>query len=814
MPHNKYITVAIILLLIAFHNLLQAESIQNPKEPVKEMTCFTSFDDHIWVMMAEKLYNNLYNKELGLFRETFSPIEGYCWYWNTEQGEAYSILSFIDNGSIAQGLYHGYKKYLTIEDNGKIYLFTRYVDCLKIRSLSNKYNNFHVGNYIVYVGGDLSGTRKENDSYKRAIVIGIDTYKNPRDNFESGKAWPEIGRVLILKSHEVQYQTQSGWRTKPESWDVSNTFSKYGKIIDYNITIGQNRSSATRVMSDGNLTYSQTFIIEPGKPYVTVNLTIKNTSNITLTDIRFTLAFDNLDWEYFQRIFIPGLGIFEANKIGIPINEDEKEYHIASTRNKNWETINGKKIILFESLKPIGVNPAFAVIFDSAINLSIWGYGSKHEITNPYGNNITGFFYRWIKLEFNISKLSPGEERSFNLTIIPLRSYAPGYEPVYSTLFTELDKLENRDLTFAFNTGTGPFLGLALLSKHLSTHDREYIYQIFEDTDEIIRKTNWNVSTRIFANYINGLLELYELTNNSTFLDKAIIHVEHLIKLQIRNSNDKRDGGFLDYPPPYGISTPLDVNAEVIRALIKLYSITKDATFYEPVDYWLKHWIHYDSSSKTWYYYVRNNTNSLSTINESQSYSLGYLLNAISNIDAGSPIALKIANILWSRLTCNLTVPPTKNSTGTNVETQAAVSLGLKSLIEKQLSSYKVAIEYLYSGNILSIESCPVQNTNDGLIEISLELEISNNQTPLLVIWIDPNYRIVRVENATYYVERNLSLLYLFAYNDELKIQLENISIAGEENAWKYKYSVLLLIVISISLVYILVGKRRKMSMS
>ncbi|WP_062662432.1 hypothetical protein [Aeropyrum camini] len=431
---------------------------------------------HLWYRMAETLVQRLYDPSLGLFRETWGTPEGQCWYWNTEQGEAAQIAVYLNDSTLLSNLLAAYKQYLTYDNGTNVYLFSRYTPCSMIRQLSLDPQNFSLGNLIVNVGGDLAGARTDIPDYHRAIALSLDIYKDLTNIYEQDKAWPNMWYTANLKSHEVWYLAPGDTSDYKGIWDTSDGSLGTGRITGYSVRVDQVTDPATnttyevgvaeRTMEDANLSYTQRFILEPGKPYLKVELTVTNKSQDTLSNVRVTLAFDNLDWWLYRHCYIPGLGYFDASRGGALISPREKEYVIASTRGGEWRSIvdsNGgvwwPSIIYADA--PLGVNRALLVLVQGGYDVRLWGYGNLQTPHKEfYGDSAQpGWYYRWLKYEIFVGDLAPGESKTVKVLIIPMASYAPGLEDLYMEMASKLDQLGGRDFSYAVNTGTGASRG-------------------------------------------------------------------------------------------------------------------------------------------------------------------------------------------------------------------------------------------------------------------------------------------------------------------------------------------------------------------
>jgi len=376
---------------------------------------------HLWYRMAETFVERLYDPSLGLFRETWGTPEGGCWYWNTEQGDAAQILVYLNNETLLRDLLASYKNYLTYDNGTHVYLFSRYTPCSKIRVLSTNPSNFSLGNLIVNVGGDLSGARTDNPNYHRVIALGLDVYKDPNNIYERDKAWPNLWYTANLKSHEVWYQASNDTSDYRGIWDTSDGSLGDGRIVSYSIAYNSTHANATRVMSDGRLIYVQEFLLEPRKPYVRVLLKVVNNSTDTLTNVRVTLAFDNLDWWLYQVAYIPGVGYINASTSGVQISSNEKEYSLARSWEGLWQSQNGWRLAIFYANRPLGMNRGLAVMVPSSYGVHLWGYGNLQAPQKDLNGipAFTDWYFRWMKFEIQMGDLAPNQSNTVEVRIAP-----------------------------------------------------------------------------------------------------------------------------------------------------------------------------------------------------------------------------------------------------------------------------------------------------------------------------------------------------------------------------------------------------------
>ena len=655
---------------------------------------------HLWYRMARVLVERLYDPELGLFRETWGTPEGRCWYWNTEQGEAVQALAYLGDSGLLAAMLDGYRRYLTYSNGSIVYPFSRYTPCRLVRILSADPTGFSVGNLIVNLGGDLAGARR--DGYSRLIALGLDAYKAP-----GGPAWPTIWFTAASRGDEVWYRAPGNRGYYRGIWDTSDGSLGAGRIVGYSITYNSTYANATRVMSDGRLVYEQQFIVGAGKPYVKVLLVVRNNSTETLSGVRVTLAFDELDRLLYQAAYAPGLGVFNASEGGTTICGGEREYTIADSRQGKWRPLGGWWVTILYTNRPLGMNRALAVMINSSYPLRVWGYGNLQAPQAGLRGNpeYTSWYLRWVKFEVDLGSLAPGEARVVEARLVPMASYAPGLEGLYTQMLAHLDRLDGRDLSFALNTGTGAFEGLALAGILLDTQGKPGLAlaeEVIESVGSVMRGWHWRVSTRVLANYILALLNLYNYTHRRAYLGEAEEAAETLLASQVRSPGDPRDGGFLDAPPPYGAAAYLDVSAEAARALLALYNATHNQAYREAVDYWLAHWFHHDNRTGQWYYYRYKTPQEApgkqwyrGTLYGEQPYAQGYLLQALAPYKPGHGILQASASKVWALLTSGYWERTHEGASETNVETQAATTAGLRAYLLAQVLAAGAGVEYV-----------------------------------------------------------------------------------------------------------------------
>lgn len=697
--HRVYPIYALILVMLIVYPIIQIQvvsaSFQNNHTDTSRDTSYClGIRSHLWKEMVQVLIDKLYDSNIGLFRETWGTREGRCWHWNTEQGEALLALSYLNNTTINKlksQVLESYYNILTYRGDGHIWLFSRYVSCRGFRILPLDPSNFSIGNFVINIGGDLAGTRESSSPYSRAIALAIDTYKDTSSLSEKSAAWPINMYVANIRSIEVYYGLKRESSSYKGIWDTGDGGLGSGKIASYNISISNDHAIAYRVMKDNMLSIIQSLTLTPGSSYVDINMTVHNNWNYTLYNVRVTLPFDNLDWWGYDTIYVPGKGYFYASEIGHPINNNEKEYLIIDYNDTSWTAVNGWKPSIVYSREPLGINRALIVLVDSNTSIKLWGYG------NIVGNDST-WYYRWIKYEIGFGDLEPGQAKTVKFRVYPLASYPSGLEKLAISLATNPEDVYGRDLNYAVNTGTGAFYGLV----RADPNDPRTML-IIEDAGYLFKLNNWNASTRILANYLLALIELYNITNNETYLDQANKLASILINRQVRDESSPLDGGFLDYPRPWGKGTYLDVGVEVAKALLKLYSLTGNTSYKESVDYWLGKRFHKDTNG-SWYYHeiqLANSTNTVKKHLESEpSYALGYLVAGLASYYLTSPIVLSSISILWDRITQEYWIPATYKSEETNVEAQASAILASKTFLEASLYDIGIGIEYVKGGMI------------------------------------------------------------------------------------------------------------------
>ncbi len=687
-------------------------------------------DPHLWRRMAEVLVQRLYDNSTGLFRETWGTPEGQRWHWNTEQGEAAQLLVFLGYSDLLSSLISKYKELLSYQDGGDIYLFTRYVTDPYDRVLSTNLSDASIGNLIVNVGGDLAGNR--TDKYGRCIVLSMDIYKDYNNVLEHGFSWPNLWYLANIKSTEVWYFNGSVNGSDYRGiWDTGDGSLGDGRIIDARIYQDGSSYVLERVMSDGVLRYVQDYVVIPGKPYVLVRFNVTNISGMNLTNVRVTLAFDNLDWWQYQYAYLPGVGLVNASTSGSVLSSgDEKEYHLARSWENVWEERNGWRLALFFTKRPIGMNRAFAVLVPADKGVHVWGYGNRQKPDYDW-------YFRWMKFEVQMGNLtanSTNSSSSVEFKIVPMSSFAPGLYKVYEDMLYNVDSFDGRDFSFAVNTGTGVFKGFAMASivmSSLRVGDYEFVENVFATVKKVFDSWSWFVSNRALSNYILSALYIYDYTGNRTYLSEAISASNTLLRSQVRDPGDVRNGGFLDIPPPFGAATYLDVNAEVAHALLALYDRTKNETYKEAVDYLMNNWFHYDSVYDRYYYYRYRSLDEApgeywykGYLDEKEPYAQGYFLQAMSYYYWTDPKLIVSLNRIWSLLSDELWELTWDGADETNVETQSSVATGMLYLLENYERHMAFGFEYVRGASLAQFTYEEVGVVNDTAVESRLTLEL------------------------------------------------------------------------------------------
>ncbi|MEB3788291.1 MAG: hypothetical protein GSR72_00155 [Desulfurococcales archaeon] len=668
---------------------------------------------HLWYRMGEVLVEKLYDPNLGLFKETWGTSEGQCWYWNTEQGEASQIAVLLGNSSLLSTLLSSYKKYLVYDNGASIWLFSRYTPCSKFRTLSTNPSDFSIGNLLVNIGGDLSGTRTDNGDYNRIIALSLDIYKDNTNLYEQDKAWANLWYTANIKATEVWYQLPSQSGDYKGIWDTSDGSLGTGKIIDYRISVGS-IANVSRLMSDGNLSYTQEFILEPGTPWVTVKLRVHNNSTENMSNVRVTLAFDNLDWWLYQIVYVPGVGYFNASTSGTQVIDNEKEYHFAHSWDGLWEKITDSQgyswwpSIIYAN-RPLGMNRALLVLVNASSGVHFWGYGNYQAPQKDlYGvPAYTDWYYRWLKYEIQFGDLQPNETKVVEIRIFPMASYAPGLEDLVIQMAKDMYSLKGRDWSYAINTGTGAFKGLAMakiLLAYLEQGDYGFAQRVVDTVGRVMERWHWNVATRALSNYILSLIYMYDYTRNQSYLDRAEAAAGTLLKAQVRDPNDVRNGGFLDIVYPFGVATYLDVNAEAANALLRLADRTQNPIYRNAVTYMMNNWFHYNAS-EGWYYYRYKSLQDAPSaywykgyLYDKQPYAQGYFLQALADSYWSDSRLLVSASKIWALLSDELWELTWEGASETNVETQSSSAAGLAYYLFSLSRHIGAGIEYVRGG--------------------------------------------------------------------------------------------------------------------
>ena len=653
--------------------------------------------------MADVLVSKLYDPSVGLFRETWGTVEGLRWYWNTEQGEALQLLAELPTtkySAVIQSVLSNYEAKLQYEGVA----FTRYVTNGTSEIVDGDPSNFYIRNFIVGVGGDLTG-----DS---PVTLHEDIYN------------PSLWLIGYLHSYEVWYNG-----TYKGRWDPLTR--NYGLIQrpDY--------VEAYKNMSDGNLTYALTFRVLNNAPYIEVWGNITDTSKYNLSDVQVTVAFDYLDRFNYKYLYLPGYGVIEA--------EGSEQWPVTLSNNSVWTS---NHFILY-TRRPIGVNKALAVILDS------WKPSSELWVYNKVGpDNIT--YYMWFKIRIHLGNFSPGETKTFRLRVVPMESFDPIHLNVYDYILDNIDKFLHHDLTYAVNTGTGAFKGLALTGIIRASGGSPFVIFMWNKFYETFKGWGWNVATRPLSNFIIASVILYRRTMNQTYLKAAEEAANKLLSLQVRDPSDYRYGGFVDMPM-IGVGTYLDVNAEAAHALFKLYDVTGNKTYYDSAMLVLK-WIHQDSKGN--FYYHRFNNASIFYMFRKEPFAQGYFLQAFSRYGWNDPRVLTAINRIFQLMNFNeYWVKTWDKANETNVETQSSTALGLLMWQNINLPACNgFAVDYVKGANITFIR--PVQ----GGLEIGVsgrgELGILTSTNNVIVefnnVKLNRAYSLEQLEYpGTYYVGDN-----------------------------------------------------------
>jgi hypothetical protein len=692
---------------------------------------------------------------------------------------------YLENPTLLARVLEGYKRYLAYDNGSAVWLFSRYTPCKSLRVLSTNPTDFSIGNLIVNIGGDLAGARADNGDYARAIALSLDVYKDYTNVYEQDKAWPNLWYTANIRGIEVWYLLPGETSDYRGIWDTSDGSLGSGRIVYYNISVGS-VANATRVMSDGNLVYTQEFILEPGAPYVKVILRVRNNTTENMSDVRVTLAFDNMDWWLYQVVYLPGVGYFNASTSGTEINSGEREYHFAYSWEGVWRRITddsgrGWWPSIVYSNRPLGSNPALLVLVQGDYEVHFWGYGNLQAPRKDlYGMPaFTDWYYRWLKYEVVIGDLAAGEARTVEVRIVPMASYAPGFEGLVLDMARHMESLAGRDWSFALNTGTGAFSGLALAYPRLDDPGRAFVERVINSTGRVMEGWGWRVSTRRLADYTLALARLYQATASPSLLRLAEEAARALLAAQVRDPADPRDGGFLDEPPPFGVGVYLDVGAEAARALLALHGITGSKAYLEAVEYWLGHWFRESPRGGGWYYFrcqppQGGGGKCLGRLEDEPTYALGYLLQALAPYKPTSSLALEAASIIWGRLTGEYWVATLRGAGEANVEALSAASAGLRALLDAQASLLGAGLEYARGGIPRGIR-----------VSGALELELGparRGECPVIIVVYLPNATptsvaiagseaaqlhgldsLSRAAGSAYYWSKPYSLLYIKA---------------------------------------------------
>ncbi len=596
--------------------------------------------------MVETLVNKLYDPNVGLFRETWGTVEGQRWYWNTEQGEALQmIVNLPQYSDIVDNVLKNYEEKLQY----KGLAFTRYVTNATAVVAKSDPGDFYIRNYIIGVGGDLTGDT--------LISIHEDIYD------------PSLWLVGYFHSHEVWYN--GTWRDR---WDPYTT--GYG-IIEKAAYV-----EAYKTMSDGNLTYTLTFRVLDNTPYIEVWGNVTNNSPYYLSDVQVTVALDFGDRFHYKYLYIPGYGIIEA--------KGDEQWPVQIANNSNWKAYH---FILY-SKRPIGVNKAVAVIMDSWKNSTeLWVFNTQGADGETY--------YMWFKIRIHMFDFNPGETKTFRLRVVPMQSFDPLHLSLYDEILSDIDSFLHHDLTYAVNTGTGPFKGLAMSGIIGAAGDTPLSISLWNRFYETFKGWSWNVATRPLANFILSSLILYERTMNKTYLNVAEEAANKLLSLQVRDPSDYRYGGFLDMPM-IGVGTYLDVNAEAAHALFKLYEVTGNRTYYDAAMFTLN-WIRQDENGE--YYYHRFNNETRYYMFDKEPFAHGYFLQAFAKYMWSDSRTLTSLNRIFMLMNFDeYWVKTWDKANETNVETQSSTALGILTWQRAAFSACNgFTIDYVKNANITSI---------------------------------------------------------------------------------------------------------------
>ncbi|HID04535.1 MAG TPA: hypothetical protein EYP20_01880 [Aigarchaeota archaeon] len=686
--------VAMILLVTLF---IQPAGAATSPYITPELVLQIEPDQHLWVKMAKVLVDRLYDPTYRLFRETWGTYEGQRWYWNTEQGEAAQILARLGYTSLLADVFNGYRQYLVYEYGSFVYPFTRFVPDAPAEAKNTTASSFYLRNLIVGIGGDLPATGD------RLIKIYLDLYD------------PNIWYIANMRSWEVWW-TQNGQEYYQGIWD------KPEFIKDYGIVTGIGEVCAYRVMAVGGLQYRVDMCVQDGKPYIVFKLTVTNTESLgTLSNVMTTIAFDSLDWWQYKYVYIPGKGVMSASGT---------EQWFYTYGEGGWASFNNRWHFILYTKRPIGMNPAIAVILESP-NVDLWCYNTQQKPDYDW-------YLMWFKIRIHWGDLGPGQSKTTTILIVPMSSFAPGIPDIYDQLLANIGSLSNRDLSFAVNTGTGVFKGFAMAGILLAAIHSGYLdfaINLWNSVRTIFSYWGYNVATRPLANFIIASLILYHATQNYAYVEEAMNAAITLLNAQIRDPSDYRDGGWLDIPPPFGAGTYLDVNAEAAHALLKLYEITLNPSYKEAVDYWLEHWFRYDPVEDRWYYYRFNDPSHpwfLGYLDEKQPYAQGYFLQALAKYIYNDDRIYVSLSRIFELLADEFWELTWDGAAETNVETQSSVAAGLADIVEVMLQRYGAAIEYVRNARIENI----TYSATSGMSSFKIELGAMPYSYATLVLYM------------------------------------------------------------------------------
>ena len=178
----------------------------------------------------------------------------------------------------------------------------------------------------------------------------------------------------------------------------------------------------------------------------------------------------------------------------------------------------------------------------------LFGYGNLLASFGNSTSNRAEWCYWWMKYEIEIGDLRSKESKTVEILVFPIASYAPGLEEVVLDMARHMHSLEGRDWSYAVNTGTGAFNGIALADTILASLQGGgdlYVKMMLATTGRVFSSHGWKASTRVLSNYILALTHYYDYTRNEDYLDEAEAAASRLLQTQIKNPSDPRDGGFL-----------------------------------------------------------------------------------------------------------------------------------------------------------------------------------------------------------------------------------------------------------------------------